>query len=167
MASGITLLSLQLFWLPLVLAVRLGCMAYVWGVLIVLFTGVLCHGSDWWYRPVRGNKHETVVALAWLDRCCVLTAILFFSTASFRVSLSWLAAFLSISLAGFIYVLLVPGRNGELWHTALHLAATLAMVFSILACQHSRSCGLCTYSGPEYTQAFAKLEMTPSDHLNG
>ena len=122
MASGITLLSLQLFWFPLALAAQLGCSAYIWGVSIVLVSGILCHGSDWWYRPVRGERHETVIALAWLDRSCVFAAILFFSTASFSVSISWLAAFLCISAAGFIYVLLVPGRNGELWHTALHLA---------------------------------------------
>ena len=167
MASGITLLSLQLFWFPFALAAQLGCSAYIWGVSIVLVSGILCHGSDWWYRPVRGGKHETVIALAWLDRSCVFAAILFCSTASFSVSISWLAAFLCISAAGFIYFLLVPGRNGELWHTALHLAATFAMCFSILACRGSRRCGLCEYCGPEYLQVFARLELQPSSPLDG
>lgn len=146
----ITLVSLHLFWIPLVIAwYQEDCQGYVAGIAIVLAAGFLNHGLDNFFYgriPKTGKKNFAVFLTSTFDRVVSVGTIIYFAVVSFAVSIKWLFSLICIVIAGVIYMTKTDQKYGHIWHVNVHSFAALAMTLSIYACKENPACAYC---GPE------------------
>ena len=148
--SIITLISVNLFTIPyLYVTYRTDCQEFPTGILLILIFGNLCHGLDnIFYHgkpPIpTSEKNFIVFFAALLDRAIGVSTALYFAAKSFSVSFLWLQAGYLMLGAAIIYLCYTPYQDGAYWHVILHCLAMFAVNFSILGCQESVSCELCS-----------------------
>ena len=132
----LSLLSLNLFWIPLFIAWREeGCGFYVKAIAFLLSIGYFN-----FFIKTRTNG-PLVFIMASLDRALPIFVFFFFAFHSFSVSLLWLVSL--VCMVATISLVFVPRFPGQTKQALIYFCTAIAMVCSLYACKNNTMCEYC------------------------